>query len=458
MATTSTFKRATISFTLPISCQICLGKVKQPVICPNQHVFCTPCLDVWLRHNQLCPTCRVPITPDSPCKQIRGGRELQEETVGDTQGAALRRARVDVIFDDYEREIRRLEDQIKQLVSEKKMHDTTIPCASSKGDKVEVLSPCGSEINSDEAISLLTMRLEASMMSSKRLERDVEKVKEANGKLRDENVALSMENGRLKQCLAAQSPRKFEKYAQTALQVKVDQCTKEVTQLKKALRKGDAYVEELQHQLRIYQERYGELNLATISIANHPKQNRFLTEKSVCTALSSTRFFKDEKRPPVKALVYTGNNTAEKEVFDRWEKEEEYEDGPLSDSTPFKRRQIMVVNSGIKSVKTDYNPNPQKLNHRLDQTPSISTLRTVDSARLSPPGDESDGMDKDDYGISTKLQSFLNKDEEGTEEINLQRGVLSQVCQSPSRLNTNSDENVGISIKDKNNGFNQGDH
>lgn len=31
-----------------------------------------------------------------------GGRELQEETVGDTQGAALRRARVDVIFDDYE--------------------------------------------------------------------------------------------------------------------------------------------------------------------------------------------------------------------------------------------------------------------------------------------------------------------------------------------------------------------
>lgn len=60
------------------------------------------------------------------------------------------------------------------------MHDTTIPCASSKGDKVEVLSPCGSEINSDEAISLLTMRLEASMMSSKRLERDVEKVKEVN--------------------------------------------------------------------------------------------------------------------------------------------------------------------------------------------------------------------------------------------------------------------------------------
>lgn len=244
--------------------------------------------------------------------------------------------------------------------------------------------------------------------------------------------------------------------------MKVDQCTKEVTQLKKALRKGDAYVEELQHQLRIYQERYGELNLATISIANHPKQNRFLTEKSVSTALPSTRFFEDEKRPPVKALVYTGNNNAEKEVFDRWkeeeEKEEEYEDDPLSDSTPFKRRQIMVVNSGIKSVRTDYYPNTHKLNHKLDQTPSISTLRTVDSVRLSPPGDESDDMDKEDFGISTKLQSFLNKDQEGTEEINLQRGVLSQVCQSPSRLNSNSDENVGISIKDQNNGFNQGDH
>ncbi|CAH3190217.1 unnamed protein product [Porites lobata] len=58
-----------LSMTLPISCQICLGKVREPVVCPNQHVFCSTCMDTWLRSHSFCPTCRTSITTEQPCKE-----------------------------------------------------------------------------------------------------------------------------------------------------------------------------------------------------------------------------------------------------------------------------------------------------------------------------------------------------------------------------------------------------
>lgn len=48
------------------------SKVRQPVICINNHVFCSVCIDLWLKNNSQCPACRVPITPENPCKEIIG--------------------------------------------------------------------------------------------------------------------------------------------------------------------------------------------------------------------------------------------------------------------------------------------------------------------------------------------------------------------------------------------------
>lgn len=48
------------------------SKVRQPVICINNHVFCSICIDLWLKNNSQCPACRVPITPENPCKEIIG--------------------------------------------------------------------------------------------------------------------------------------------------------------------------------------------------------------------------------------------------------------------------------------------------------------------------------------------------------------------------------------------------
>lgn len=53
---------SSLVFTLPISCQICLSKVKDPVICSNRHVFCKGCMDMWLQRIKQCPACRVDIT------------------------------------------------------------------------------------------------------------------------------------------------------------------------------------------------------------------------------------------------------------------------------------------------------------------------------------------------------------------------------------------------------------
>lgn len=55
---------------------VILPKVREPVVCPNQHVFCSNCMDTWLRSHSFCPTCRTSITAEQPCKKIIGKEKL----------------------------------------------------------------------------------------------------------------------------------------------------------------------------------------------------------------------------------------------------------------------------------------------------------------------------------------------------------------------------------------------
>lgn len=56
-----------------INCNcVVYSQVREPVVCPNQHVFCSNCMDMWLRSHSFCPTCRTSITTDKPCKKILG--------------------------------------------------------------------------------------------------------------------------------------------------------------------------------------------------------------------------------------------------------------------------------------------------------------------------------------------------------------------------------------------------
>lgn len=56
---------------LPI-CLFLSVQVRQPVICANHHVFCSSCMEMWLKKANQCPTCRVPITAENPCREIIG--------------------------------------------------------------------------------------------------------------------------------------------------------------------------------------------------------------------------------------------------------------------------------------------------------------------------------------------------------------------------------------------------
>ena len=65
---------SSLVFTLPISCQICLSKVKDPVICSNRHVFCKGCMDTWLQRMKQCPACRIDITEGEYTEVLRNDK------------------------------------------------------------------------------------------------------------------------------------------------------------------------------------------------------------------------------------------------------------------------------------------------------------------------------------------------------------------------------------------------
>lgn len=95
-------------------------KVKEPTVCPNLHVFCSICIDIWLEKSKACPTCRVPINKETPCRRILGGCDSNEELLMPTEfsHSSTRKARFYALFNQYEEEICRLIKQIDALNNE----------------------------------------------------------------------------------------------------------------------------------------------------------------------------------------------------------------------------------------------------------------------------------------------------------------------------------------------------
>ena len=108
-----------VCHTLPITCQICLGRVKDPRVCSNLHAFCSFCIDIWLEKGKQCPTCRVPINQENPCRRILGGVENIDDVdllkPSDFSHSTVRKARYLSFFQQYEDEIARLLKYIDSL-------------------------------------------------------------------------------------------------------------------------------------------------------------------------------------------------------------------------------------------------------------------------------------------------------------------------------------------------------
>lgn len=95
-------------------------KVKQPAVCPNMHTFCSLCIDIWLEKTKQCPTCRVSITKDNPCRRLLGGYDSKDDLLVPTEfsHSSTRKARFFSLFQQYEDEITRLLTQIDALNNE----------------------------------------------------------------------------------------------------------------------------------------------------------------------------------------------------------------------------------------------------------------------------------------------------------------------------------------------------
>ncbi|XP_028405522.1 RING finger protein 219-like [Dendronephthya gigantea] len=243
----------TLSLTLPISCQICLGKVKDPVICSNNHAFCTVCLDVWLQTNRCCPTCRVDITEDQPYRKVIGSNE-SNETLNFQTRMQLRKTRLELVGKEYESEVENLSRQLNVMTQEnnklkeelKEKEQTTSSTAREK-------SPLFS--NNIEALSSLTKKLQEISTTYDDVRRDMTKLQQEKEQLMRENDDLKNEVTKLKEdSMFTKSPKRYEKFTITGLRAKVEQYEKENQQLKKALENSDKYVEKLQQELRMLKE------------------------------------------------------------------------------------------------------------------------------------------------------------------------------------------------------------
>ena len=88
-------------------------------MCPNLHVFCSFCIEIWLEKTKQCPTCRIQIHKENPCRRILGGVENFDEADAlkpcEFSNEAVRKARFLNLFQQYEDEIVRLNKYIDSL-------------------------------------------------------------------------------------------------------------------------------------------------------------------------------------------------------------------------------------------------------------------------------------------------------------------------------------------------------
>ncbi|KAM5288872.1 ORC ubiquitin ligase 1 [Ctenodactylus gundi] len=249
-------QNVTLSLTLPITCHICLGKVRQPVICINNHVFCSVCIDLWLKNNSQCPACRVPITPENPCKEIIGGTSESEPMLSHTVRKHLRKTRLELLHKEYEDEIDCLQKEVDELKSKNLSLESQIktildPLTLMQGSQNEDRHPVvdnASKID-PETVAEWKNKLRTANEIYEKVKDDVDKLKEANKKLKLENGGLVRENLRLKAEVDNRSPQKFGRFTVAALQSKVEQYERETSRLKKALERSDKYIEELESQV-----------------------------------------------------------------------------------------------------------------------------------------------------------------------------------------------------------------
>uniref|UniRef100_A0ACB8FKP3 Uncharacterized protein n=1 Tax=Sphaerodactylus townsendi TaxID=933632 RepID=A0ACB8FKP3_9SAUR len=266
--------------------------VRHPVICANHHVFCSICIEVWLKNNSQCPACRIPITPENPCKEVIGGTSESNPAFTPAVRKQLRKTRLELLHKEYEDEIETLQKELEELTIKNLslesqlrsiLHPAT-PDVSDKDQEGPLLSEDGNKAAA-ETLATLTQKLQAANEMYEKANDDLEKLTEVNKKLRFENSGLARENLRLKAEVGSRSPQKFGRFTVAALQSKLDQCERETNRLKKALERSDKYIEELESQVlpqkREYEPMKEETSESDVAVPMEEKQSGTMPNENV---------------------------------------------------------------------------------------------------------------------------------------------------------------------------------
>uniref|UniRef100_A0A3P8UEW9 RING-type domain-containing protein n=1 Tax=Cynoglossus semilaevis TaxID=244447 RepID=A0A3P8UEW9_CYNSE len=270
------YQASTLSMTLPISCQICLGKVRQPVICANHHVFCSSCMEMWLKKASQCPTCRVPITAENPCREIIGGTNESDHVDTPSVRKCLRKSRGELLLREYEAEIDTLIRENEELKTKNQCLEEQLKTAL---DPCTVISMHTDDKRVDSQIlEEWKNKLRTATDVCDKIKQDMDKLKEANKTLRSQNLDLVQENMRLKAEVASRSPQKFGRYTVAALEAKIQHYERDVDHLKRALERSDQYIEDMESRIRKsekncseVQEASGSSNVGSGSLTQHQK-------------------------------------------------------------------------------------------------------------------------------------------------------------------------------------------
>ncbi|KAM9860869.1 ORC ubiquitin ligase 1 [Aulostomus maculatus] len=375
------FQTSTLCLTLPISCQICLGKVRQPVICANHHVFCSSCMETWLKKASQCPTCRVPITAENPCREIIGNTNESDHSESPSTRKCLRKTRGELLLREYEEEIEGLLRENEELKT--KNHSLELQLKTA-------LDPCS--INAVETndksvdpciLEEWTNKLRAAKDVCDKVKQDMDKLKEANKALRSQNIDLVQENMRLKAEVASRSPQKFGRYTVAALEAKIQQYEREVDHLKRALERSDQYIEDLETRARQSKKQHVEMQEAC-------GNSKALTQQQKISMMM--RSLSDKERGSIctnpEAECRTGSrnqslvfmpSTDHKDFSRNLRGEQKGEDSPdFLPSTPSSAfRSLTLRSPGVREKKVVFKPTSYLRRLDFDEIPSPGK-RTVE--------------------------------------------------------------------------------
>ncbi|XP_038123971.1 ORC ubiquitin ligase 1 [Cyprinodon tularosa] len=383
------YQGSTLSLTLPISCQICLGKVRQPVICANHHVFCSSCMKMWLKKASQCPTCREPITAENPCREIIGGTNEGDYSESPSMRKCLRKTRGELLLREYEEEIDGLvreneELKLKNQSLEERLKTALLPCNLNAVQPDDRVSPFVAQEWEN--------KLKAATDMYEEIKQGMDKLREANGTLRSQNVDLVHENMRLKAEVANRSPQKFGRYTVAALEARIQQYEREVDQLKRALERSDQYIEDLESQLRKSENRKPE----TWEARGNSKGAAEVLQKQQKLNMMMMRSLSDGERRSI-----CSNPEGESRTFSRnhslvfmpssdhnrsltGEQKEEDSEGTTSDflpTTPSSAfRSLTLRSPGIREKKVAFKP--------------VSHLRRLNFEEYASPGNSSAALEK----------------------------------------------------------------